>query len=418
METFFPIDNSFFSIIFEGDTGDINISTDVISFSVTEEIQRMTKGSIALRDPYGIYSRYLKNGKTFKLSWGYKRRGVDLSLALQKNPSEMTGISVRPSLVCYIQSPGGGGDQRGVLTYNCNFYGAEVESNLYNTKWYRNGTKQTVILDAFTSLGVTTPFVNFTQMKENLTENNAVLQNETTYKFLNRLAFEWRCVFRLAYSVSGQLIGLFVDNNQIDGITAQNFQKAVTGGTTGNSKLFEYGINSTYPNVISYTWKHNIGDSGLGDGNRIELINGKPVVFNYTVENQTVTIQKLDESRLKEYIRTHPDLKGLTIDIVVASSLTSKIGDTTVGAFFDKVSIATAPQGLGYSCNVRTIGDPLFTATMKANFGNGFPDFFKNDFGGLNKFFIKKVNHTIDSNGYKCNLEIADAITAFGGFIT
>lgn len=417
MEAFFPLDNSFFKIDFEGNTGTISMTEDVISFSVTEEIQRMTTGSITLRDPYNVYSGELRNGKKFNLTWGYKNKSINSLLALKKNPLEITGSSIRPKLIGYIQSPGGGGAQNGELTYNCNFYGAEVESNFRNIVWYRTGTKETVILDAFTQLGVVAPFVNFAQMSETLTENNAVMQNETTYKFLNRLALEWRCVFKLSYSVSGQLIGLFVDNNKLDGATAQSFQKLTTGGLTGSSKLFEYGVNSIYPNVINYTWKHNLGDSGLGDGNRIEIINGKSVITNYTVVDQNVVISKLNEVRLKEFIRTHPELKGLTRDIIAANSYTSKIGDLTVKDFFDTITTKTAPQGLGYSANIQTIGDPLFTCPMKATFGNGFPDFFKSDLSGINKFYIKKVTHNIDTNGYKCNLEIADSITAFGSFV-
>jgi len=417
METIFPIDNSFFKITFQGEKGNVNISEDVINFSVTEEIHRMTKGSLTLRDPYGIYSRHLKNGKTFSLNWGYKNESISTISSLQKNPLEITGNSIRTALRGYIQSPGGSGGQNGVLTYNCNFYGAEMKSNLHDTEWYRTGTKETAVASALLKLGVSVPFISFVQGKEVLTESNAVMQNETTFKFLNRLAFEWRCIFRLGWSLTGALVGLFVDNNQIDGSSSLAFQKLVTGGTAGSSKLFEYGVNSTYPNVMNYTWKHNIGDSGLGDGNRIEIINGKSIITNYTVEDQNVTISRLDEALLKEYIRTHPDQKELTRDVILASSFTSKIGDTTVGAFFDKIATVTAPQGLGYSCNIKTIGDPLFTCPMKANFGNGFPDFYKNDFGGLNKFFIKKVAHNIDSNGYKCNLEIADAITGFGSFV-
>jgi hypothetical protein len=418
MEAFFPIDQSYFRITFEGDKGNVNVSKNVISFSVTEEIQKMTNGSITLRDPQNIYSRQLKNGKTFSLEWGYKKQTIDFSLAKEKNPSEITGGSVRTNLKGYIQSPGGGGANNGELTYNCNFYGAEMQSNLKDTIWHRAGTKKQVIQSIMGTLGAANTFIDFEQQFEQLGENNAVLQNETPFRFLNRLAFEWRCVFKLGYTVSGNLIGLFIDNNKIDGSLSQNFQKLVNGGTTGSTKLFEYGIGSLYPNVIAYTWKHNIGDSGYGDGNKIEIINGKTVITNYTVENETVKISKLNEGRLREYIKNNPEQKDLLKDIVAANSLQSKIGDTTVGHFFDDPETKTAPQGLGYSVSLQVIGDPLFTCPMKATMGNGFPDMFKNDVGGLNKFFIKKVTHTINASGYKCSLEIADVITTFGGFVT
>lgn len=418
MNAFFPIDNSFFSIIFEGDTGAIDVSKDVINFSLTEEIQKMITGQITLLDDYNIYSRILKNGKTFIINFGYKKRGIDPKVALLSNPDELSGDIIRRGLRCYIQSPGGTGASNGKLTYTCNFYGAEFQSNLQDTIWFRIGTKQTVILETFTKLGIQVPFVFFEQGFDQLTDDNAVLQNETPFKFLVRLAFEWRCVFKTGYTPSGQLAGLFVDNKSIDSAVAKNFQKLVTGGTTGSSKVFEYGVKSKYPNVISYSWKHNIGESGLGDGNRIEIINGKTVITNFTVEDQVVIISKLNEGRLQKYIKENPDQKGLLNDIIASNSLDSKIGDTTVRYFFDQVETTTAPQGLGYSANLNVIGDPLLSPTILVKFGNGFPDMFKNDFGGLNKFFIKKVVHSIDQNGYKSSVEVADIITTFGGFVT
>jgi len=417
MEAFFPTDQSFFKINFVGDTNNIDISKDVISFSITEEIQKMITGSITLKDSYNIYSRQLKNGKNFSLNWGYKKGNINIEKALLKNPTEITGTNIRTNLKAYIQSPGGSGSQNGELIYNCNFYGADIKSNLKDTIWHRTGTKRLVIESSLLKLGVTELYVDFIQQNEQLGENNAVLQNETTFRFINRLAFEWRCLFKIGYDLKGNLIGLFVDNNKVDSGVSLLFQKKIIGGTTGSSKLFEYGINSFYPNVIAYTWKHNIGDSGLGDGNRIEIINGKSVITNYTVEDQIVKISRLNESRIKKYIEDNPERKDLIKDIIVANNLDSKIGDTTVAYFFDQIETTTAPQGLGYSANIQVLGDPLLTCPMKAILGNGFPDFFKNDLGGLNKFYIKKVTHNIDSNGYKCQIEIADVITTFGGFV-
>jgi hypothetical protein len=418
MEAFFPIDNSFFKIVFDGLGDKVNISEDVIQFSVTEELHKMITGTITLKDSYHIYSRHLKNGRTFTLSWGYKKRGVPVEEALKKNPEEITGNIVRTNLKCFIQSPSGGGTQNGVVTYNCSFYGSEMKSNLHETQWFRTGTKKIVINTALAKLGVSIPFIDFNTQTEQLGETNAVMQNETTFKFLNRLASEWRCSFKTGHTVTGQLAGLFIDNTKIDGVKSLEFQKATTGANKGKSKLFEYGINSTYPNVINYTWKHHIGDSGMGDGNRIDIINGKEVITNYTVEDQVVTISRLSEAKLKEYIKTHPDQKDLLRDIIKANAFTDKIGDTTVGYFFDFVETTTAPQGLGYSTTVQVLGDPLLTSPMKATLGNGFPDFFKNDLGGLNKFFIQKITHNINSKGYQATLEIADAITAFGSFVS
>lgn len=417
MENFFPIDNSFFNIKFDGEDGEIDITRNVESISVTEEIQKMTTGTIKINDPFGIYSRQLKNGKTFTLEWGYKKRGIDFND--EANDDELTGNRIRRGLRCFIQSPGGEGSN-GKLTYSCNFYSEEFKANLKDTVWYRDGTKKQVVEDAFETLGVETAnqYIDFEIQDDQLGVDNAVLQNETTFKFLVRLAFEWRCLFKIGYNQSGDLIGLFIDNSKINDDKAKDFQKEVTGGDTGSTKVFEYGVNSKYPNVISYSWKHNIGDSGLGDGNRIEIINGKTVITNYTVEDQIVKISKLNEARLKQYIKNNPDQKDLLSDIIRANDLDSKIGETTVSYFFDVVETTTAPQGLGYSADLLIIGDVLMSPTIQVKFGNGFPDMFKNNFDGLNKFYIKRVTHNINNQGYKAQVQIADVITTFGGFVT
>jgi len=418
MDKFFPIDNSFFSVKFDGEDGEIDVTQNIEKISVTEEIQKMTTGSIQIHDPYNIYSRHFKNGKTFTLEWGYKKKGIDFDA--NTNDDELTGNRIRRGLRCFIQSPSGGGDNNGKISYSCNFFSEEFKSNLKDTIWYRDGTRKQVIEDALEVLGVNknNQYIDFEIQDDQLGVDNAVLQNETTYKFLVRLAFEWRTIFSISHNQEGDLIGLFVDNAKINDNKAKDFQKESTGGDKGSTKLFEYGVNSSYPNVISYTWRHNIGDSGLGDGNRIEIIDGKTVITNYTVEDETVTISKLNEARLKQYIKDNPDQKDLLSDIVKANNLDSKIGDTTVRYFFDAVDTSTAPQGLGYSADLNIIGDVLMHPTIQVKFGNGFPDFFKNDFDGLNKFYIKKVSHSIDINGYKSSVQVADVITTFGGFVT
>ena len=81
------------------------------------------------------------------------------------------------------------------------------------------------------------------------------------------------------------------------------------------------------------------------------------------------------------------------------------------------MELTTAPQGLGYTMQAKILGNPLLSSPLKIIFGKGFPVWFtpKEAASNLTNFYANKVTHTINNTGYKCDIEILDAFTLFGG---
>ena len=74
--------------------------------------------------------------------------------------------------------------------------------------------------------------------------------------------------------------------------------------------------------------------------------------------------------------------------------------------------------------SVKMIGDPHVTAGLQVEFGDyipgiggGFPDFCQSKEGVPKriKWWITKVSHTVDSQGYNMDVEIVDAFTLTNG---
>ena len=87
---------------------------------------------------------------------------------------------------------------------------------------------------------------------------------------------------------------------------------------------------------------------------------------------------------------------------------------------FDEVDQSTAPQGMGYSCNCKMIGDPFLTVPYNILFKEGFAAPLTQSHDPLSKqttFFIKKSTHTFSKSGYFTDVEIVDAYAATGSFI-
>ena len=121
-------DSSFFNIEIE----DVKIekkiiSDDIISLTVSEEIQKASSGVLKLYDPEAKYPSLLRMGMKVKIAWGYKDKDTNIrtALALVKNPQEIGGTLVREGMTGFIMSPSGAGSENGQITYNCNFYGTE-----------------------------------------------------------------------------------------------------------------------------------------------------------------------------------------------------------------------------------------------------------------------------------------------------
>lgn len=413
MEVLFPQDQSYFSVNI---LGGLNASGDVINLTINEEAQQFVTGSISFLDPSYKYTNDFRPGTKFSINWGYKNRNSNLALQslLQKNPQELTTQGIRRGQNCLVTTPSWSGSEKGEIIYTCGFMGGERENNTGRRKVYTSGTKRNFISQIFTNLGVSDTLINFETMNDNLSAENYQIQNQTDFKFLLMLAYEWRCTFKIGYSQSGQLKGIFVDNIKVGGNETKSFIMDMTGGI-GSTKLIEYGIGSN-PNVSSWTGKQHIGDNGMGDGVRIDIIDGKPVFTKYVVEAGQVKAYKLNEKKIQDFANKHSKDSGAIMkNVLKAPNMDATVWETTkVKDFFTPELMSTAPQGLGYSGNLEMIGDTGMTPYIELKFGIGFPPPLK-DPPEITKFICKKVSHNLSSNGYKMSVGFADLITAFNG---
>ena len=112
---------------------------DVISLDVVEEMAKMDTGSIQLLDPNHVYSRIIRPGAKLKISWGIRNLG--------QVPIERSGVEVM------VNSPSGGGEANGQVTFNCNFAALGFRGD-NKTKWYESGTKADVVAEVFSRMGI------------------------------------------------------------------------------------------------------------------------------------------------------------------------------------------------------------------------------------------------------------------------
>lgn len=414
MEVLFNQDCSYFNINL---LGGLNASGDVISMQIDEEVQQFVKGSISFLDPAYKYTKDFRPGVKFQINWGYKNRNSNIALMnlLQKNPQELTTQGIRRGQNCIVTTPSWSCNDKGQTIYTCGFMGGEYENNTGRRKVYISGTKKDVIEQVFNNLGVINPSIDFETMTDNLSTENYQLQNQTDFKFLLQLSYEWRCTFKIGYDQSGQLTGIFADNIKVTNDITQSFIKNLTGGV-GSTKYIEYGIGTSNPNVINWSGKQHIGDNGMGDGVRIDIIDGKPVFTKYVVEGGVVKAYKLDEQKIKEFAESHSQNEtGIMNNALKATNLEATVWETTkVKDFFTPEMISTAPQGLGYSGTIEMLGDTGMTPYIELKFGKGFPPPLT-DPKEITKFICKKVSHKLDANGYKMSVGFADLITSFKG---
>lgn len=407
-------DNSFFVI----DSDDLKfnlgiqyitetIENDIIDFSIVEEIGKITTGTLNLYDPSRLYPSLFSIGLTLKLAWGYKEADTNLRtlLAQKENPEEIGGSFMREGMRAYVMSPSGKGDDKGVSTFSCSFYGQEFSKEKAR-RIYTVGTKATVVKDVFTRMGVVTSEVNFTRGSETIGEDTQIAQWETDFKFLQRMARDWRCIFRIGYTPAGTLYGVFVDHDKFN---LTQFQKATTGAAFGNTIYLDwkYGIN----NVRSYEWQNHVGDSTGGAHVKMTVINGKTTFVAYIAETETVKAYRFAPEKITDELLRRHNFKSRMEFMKWALSV-DDFGVLVKKGYFVPYEESTAPQGLGYSVSVNMLGNPLITPPIEAKFGKGFPDVLDSR---QNKLFVKKVTHSINRGGYTCSLEINDTLTYTGG---
>lgn len=402
-------DSSFFSIeILDAKIKKPIISDDVISLTIGEEIQKASSGTLTLFDPHAKYPALLRMGMRVKISWGYKDVDTNVKsiLATAKNPTEMTGAMVREGMTAYIMSPSGRGSESGVITYNCNFYGTEWSKSKEHIV-YTKGNYSNVINEVFTRMGVMEFEILFSKGAELIQEDTQVIQYESDFKFIQRMAREWHCIFRIGYTSKGTLYGLFVD---FDKFSSTQFSKRVTGASYGSSILLEYkgGVN----NVRSYAWQNHAGESGTGDHVKIIQVGGQFTFVRYVAENETVKAYRFVPSLVSKELRRRNEKGGITSmnDYMKWALDVSDFGQ--IKEYFVPYEESTAPQGVGYSVNIEMLGNPMITPPMIVNFGTGFPENLRTYQVAM---FLTKVDHVISKEGYRITAEAMDTLTYTGG---
>lgn len=399
-------DRSFFSISSPDLVGARLIAgRDLVSLTVNERMGQIDQGSIRLNDPNHQYSRLLRIGVEVTVEWGYdapedeQRERVFRS----RNPNELRGGFSR-SITGIVQSPKGAASEGGEVTYDCSFLAIQFRGGSRKQS-YTSGTKGAIVARVMGELGIAEQIIDFERQGELATEAAPVYQYESDFQFLLRLSREWRAAFKVGYRRDGTLVGLFA-NPERAGISA--FKNSVTGAE-GLSNYFQYG--GRLGNVVSYEWKNNQGDRGVGAGANLQIVNGEIQIQRYTVETDSVQTWKLNEQRLEDELERVEAEGGQEAKNAFYLNYLQARDFEEVERFFDPVEVETAPQGYGYSVSMQTLGNPLITVSNPCEFGDGFPTMIGNprEFAGRQiTWYVNGVSHSLSRAGYRCSVEVVD----------
>ena len=380
------------------------LEADVISFTFNEEMGKLDTGSLSIRDPEHIYSRILRVGARIFISWGYLREAVAEIQGIDRlwNATEITGSLARRGVKAYIQSPSGSADENGNVFFNCNFISMEQRGEAFKEP-FESGSYKEIISQVMDKIGITKKYIDFERGNDKATAETPIIPKESPFQFLTRKARDWRCSFKVGWTQDGELVGLFTNPEKA---TLTMFKNDVTGGA-GLSNYFDY--RTTLGNVISYEWKNRQGESGVGAGANLTMVNGQIRIQRYVVEEEKVKTWRLDPEKIKAVLET-AEAEGGTTDAVQLVQEYLKENDwEAFKKFFDPVENETAPQGFGYTVNLKSIGNPLVTVGNLAQFGIGFPDFIGRSKGTKDiLFYVDRVVHKLGREGYTNDIEIVD----------
>lgn len=373
---------------------------DLISFSITEEMDRLTTGSIQLRDPADTYSQMLRTGVRLELSWGYKANFTSIGLLGIGGFGDLFAKGMdRRGLMGIIQNPSGGGSGSGEKHYNASFIAGDW-SGLAEPKLWGGITRRALISIVMTKLGVVAQDIRFPTADQTIPIGNEVRQMEGDFRFLVRLAREWRTHFRIGYSPIGVLTGIFLDNDSL--VNSKVAESMAGAGITLN---YNAGSKS---NILEYSWQNSEGENGAGDNATIEFVNGEPVIRRFTVENETVRTWQLNPAKVKA---KGDELEASGTYVQFLGALALETDFEKVKHYFDPIDQTTAPNGLGYTVNARMIGNPFASPPALVKFGEGFPAPLTQTMvrvGVANRYYLRKATHTISRSGYFTEIEVAD----------
>jgi hypothetical protein len=415
MEILFNNGTAFFSIVcpnFDGPNKDAikMITPDVISFSITEELGKLVSGSLSLRDPSGIYAKFFRCGRKLEISFGYKSWNQNIA-KLGINISSSRGR--RQGIHCMVQTPSGAGDEGGQTIYNATFMGLEllkgIKYAVYESQTYADMISQ---LMQDIDIPVENQIIDFSLSKEKISIRKPITQRDTSLSFLHEKANNWNVLFRYGVKPDGTKMGLFVDSVKMKSLIVKGFFNSVYGVDDEKDLYYNCGQLS---NIKSFDWQQHIGESGQGDGVSITYVEGQPVFQRYVLESGTVKLYQLNKERVRRATANGANIQKDT-EILSATDFQQVI------KYFDPVNSSTAPQGQGFTVNVKAHGDPFFIPLTKINFAGGFPppltqSILQEIEGALVHFYIKKVTHTFTKGEFGSDLEICDRYGANGSMI-
>jgi hypothetical protein len=241
------------------------------------------------------------------------------------------------------------------------------------------------------------------------------MQRENNFNLLTRLANKWKANFILGNNPDGKAIGLFVNKKNMGDFTVQQFIRKSTSFLAERTKELFYNSGSD-SNVISYTWKDHVGDSGQGDGNTIQLVNGIPVHTNIVLPGQSVTTWRINPDKIRKKLGAEASISD---KINLTKELLSSTNFDQVQWAFDQVQQETAPQGMGFTVECQMLGDPFLTVPYDVIFKKGFPyPLTQNQalIGKRTNFYIQKTNHSFSKGeGYRTSITVVDSYAVEGG---
>ena len=398
----FNKDTSFFTV----ESEDLELSSqtmqdNIMSLSVTEEMGKIDSGSFVLNDPNNIYSRILRPGVSLNLTWGYRTWDASLGGGFQDIVSAdvLNQNLERRGLKVFITSPSWSAGQDGVLNYSASFLARDMRGE-QSIRVYRTGTKADIVAQVMQRLGVTRFDIRFERGVEVTTSDTAVRQWESDFRFLVRYSIEWRSIFKIGYDQEGLLVGMFVDP---DKLSSSPFTSWVVGAQRQN-QFFEY--KQGQGNVLSYDGRDKSGESGQGANVQIRIVDGQPVFYRYVTEDQTVTAYRLVPERIEQALEDQGLEGGVSAQTELLSNWLSVRDFEEIRRFFEPVESQTAPQGIGYELDLKTLGNVAYATGAIAEFGQGFPDAIGNS---QSLFYLFAVTHTINNQGYNCDCKIVDS---------
>ena len=376
------------------------IQDDIISLSITEEMGKIEMGSLVLQDNRNVYSRIFRPGAMLDLTWGYRAWNAALGGGFTDIiSSDVINQNLeRRGLRMFVTSPSGSAGQNGVINFSCNMLARDMRGD-QQVVVYRTGTKADIVRQVMERLGVTRFDIRFERGQEVTTPDTAVRQWESDFRFLVRYSIEWRSIFKIGFDQQGQLVGMFVDP---DKLSTSPFTAWVTGANRQN-QFFEY--KETGAKVLSYRWKDRSAESGQGANVQIRIVNGQPTFYRYVTENQTVRSYRLVPERIEAALEEQGLEGGIAGQVELLNNWLNVEDFEEIRRFFEPVDASTAPQGIGYELEMKTLGNVAYAVGAVCDFGTGFPDVIGNT---QSLFYLYSVNHQVTSEGYFCDCKIVD----------